>query len=80
MHKAKDLLEMLGFNKEASESTKEAFLKNLSRAAQASEKAEVIPVVKKSQETKPLDIAKTSVGQQLSFHFSFDTCEKKKTS
>ena len=42
MRSAKEILESLGFNKEAPESTKNAFLNNLKRAAQENQKAEVI--------------------------------------
>lgn len=42
MHSSKDILKALGFNKEAPDSTKEAFLKQLAQAAKSVEKAEVI--------------------------------------
>lgn len=42
MHSAKDILKALGFNAQAPESTKTAFLNQLSRAANELQKAEVI--------------------------------------
>lgn len=44
MRKAEDLLKEMAFNKDAPESTKQAFLKNLRKALKESDKGEVVPV------------------------------------
>ncbi len=64
MRSAKDILKELGFNPSAPDSTKNAFLKNLKKAAQENQKAEVIEPSFKSTVTIE---EKKSSEQQLSF-------------
>ncbi len=44
MRKAEDILKDLAFNKQAPESTKEAFLKSLCQSLKEGDKGEVVPV------------------------------------
>lgn len=64
MRKAEDILRDLAFNKEAPESTKQAFLKNLQKAMCESDKGEVIPVTLNRSQKDPLS---ASTDAQLSF-------------
>jgi len=52
MRSAKVLLEQMGFNEHASESTKRAFLKSLQNSLQTNQKAEVIPLLTAGEQKK----------------------------
>ena len=66
MRKAEDILKELGFNKEAPESTQNAFLRHLQKAAKHCEKAEVIPVPSPRSTKKTIATPEA----QLSFDFA----------
>lgn len=65
MRKAEDILKDLAFNISAPESTKEAFLKNLRKAARECEKGDVVPV--SSAQVRPRKRTTLPTHSQLSF-------------
>jgi hypothetical protein len=63
MQSAGSLLKKMAFNKNAPESTKDAFIKHMQKALRDSEKAEVIPV----ERSPAQEAVKTTPPQQLCF-------------
>ena len=82
MNDLKSILEQMGFNKDAPESTKQAFLKNLERAANEGRVTSVTPEldqIRNADSNYQQDFKKQTKGQ-LSFDLSVENNDEKPAS